>query len=372
MNLDEFISLSNLSEIDLLNTLQYDWNVKRPYEEINSEKKLIVAYHPFYISRNGKSQILMREIRMNTLNYTKHRTTVLELDDLNLLNKMLKNLIYKGYELILDHNNNRIYTNERYNILVNLDKSKKGYYKIAKMIRDNISYSNKIEKSKEDRKKKNQAHIAQKKRLDKLEEIRSTIHDLKKDFPKDYDKYINRLKSEIVSNFRSSLNSRYYKSRGLLPRKDEIYRSRAKFVEFKSTYSALIHTPSSASYTERKIKYVSGSDEDLKLFKHMSYSLPVITVEGIRVRLKLDIPKMEVMYTFGYNKAKIKNGHIDFKYDFPNEKLKNEIIIQLKERSSGKYYFSYETFKVIGEEELNIEVMDNSNKSSFDILGLKF
>lgn len=97
-NLTDLLNISELSVEEMVDYNQYTWEIKKP-EQDNSEKGYITERYPFVYNKNGKKQIIKKCGRMNLNTMQSIWLTNFISDDNELLKKIIKNLIYEGFEL---------------------------------------------------------------------------------------------------------------------------------------------------------------------------------------------------------------------------------------------------------------------------------
>lgn len=107
-NLDDLLEISALNIEQLVGELQYTWHLLAP-EQDTSEKGFVREQYGFLYNRNGKKQALKRIGKMNLNTGQTFRLTNFISDDKELLNRIVKNLPYSGYELKGTLNSNSTY-----------------------------------------------------------------------------------------------------------------------------------------------------------------------------------------------------------------------------------------------------------------------
>lgn len=97
-NLSDLLNISELSVEGMINYNQYIWEIKPPIQD-TSEKGYITERYPFVYNRDGKKQILKKCGRkeLNT-GRTLWLTNFIS-NDIELLKRITKNLVYEGFEL---------------------------------------------------------------------------------------------------------------------------------------------------------------------------------------------------------------------------------------------------------------------------------
>lgn len=116
-NLKDLLHVAELPIAPLIEKLQYDgWSVEPPSESYSKDRSIVTGKYPFVYSINNKKQTLQRVIVMHTSSGYKRARTILICNDKALLNSIIKNLPYEGFELkqnkphyIVYHDGNRTF-----------------------------------------------------------------------------------------------------------------------------------------------------------------------------------------------------------------------------------------------------------------------
>lgn len=96
-NLKDFLEVSELNVYGLTAYLQYNWKVEMPTEGYSSDNNKIIGKYSF-INENS-NQTLQRIVIMDNSSGNTTEKKYLICNDLKLLSRITKNLIYKGFEL---------------------------------------------------------------------------------------------------------------------------------------------------------------------------------------------------------------------------------------------------------------------------------
>lgn len=107
-NLKDLLAISELTLKDMVLELQYTWKVHPPQEDF-SEKGYITERYIFSYNRNAKKQILKKCGRMDLSTRRSIWLTNFQSNDLELLNRIIKNLPYQGFELKNKQKSNSMY-----------------------------------------------------------------------------------------------------------------------------------------------------------------------------------------------------------------------------------------------------------------------
>lgn len=135
-NLSDLLEVSDLSVYGLTENLQNIWEISRPTETFSKNGKSIIGRYTYTYSESGKKQVLQRIITTAVdYDYKSERTDFI-CNDKEILNRIIKNLPSRGFEIknkephktIYHDGNNMIgITDENY-----LEEPvAKGYYKIS-------------------------------------------------------------------------------------------------------------------------------------------------------------------------------------------------------------------------------------------------
>jgi hypothetical protein len=136
-NLKDLLHVAELPMDSLIQELQYNgWSVEQPSETYSKDNSTVTGKYPFIYSTNNKKQTLQRVIVMHTSSGYKRARTILICNDKTLLNSIIKNLSYQGFELkqskphyTVYHDGNRTFgiTDDAYTD----DPAPKGCYKLT-------------------------------------------------------------------------------------------------------------------------------------------------------------------------------------------------------------------------------------------------
>ena len=207
-------------------------------------------------------------------------------------------------------------------------------------------------KDKEDEKNKKQQAEATKKAKEK--EIKSKTYDLAL-----YDSI--RYKN-LVSNFLTDIED-LLKSNSMFPDFNAIKEQQDKFFVFKNIYNAYyklvdysrpsvdrgyyIEAGSNDIRNENKFTLVSGTDDNCRFIKKVSFNLPILLIQGYKVMTEAKINNISVEYIKGITKVKIKNGVVTFVKDNPPPEAQEKLIEQLKTETNGTTYIKYQIGKIM-------------------------
>ena len=97
-NFSDLIEVSNLSLQEMISEMQYTWQVLNP-EQDTSEKEFVTERYKFAYNKNNTKQIVQRSCRMELATSLTACITNFIFIDTVLLNRIIKNLEYNGYEL---------------------------------------------------------------------------------------------------------------------------------------------------------------------------------------------------------------------------------------------------------------------------------
>lgn len=89
-NLKDLILLSELSVYELVENLQYSWNLSRPNQQFSDDKTEVTERHTYTFKTDVGTQILQRVITRNLNTDEIYEATSFVYNDLNLL-KLIKN-----------------------------------------------------------------------------------------------------------------------------------------------------------------------------------------------------------------------------------------------------------------------------------------
>lgn len=91
-NLKDLILLSELSVYELLENLQYSWNLSQPNQQFSDDKTEVTERHTYTFKTEVGTQVLQRVITRNLNTDEIYETTSFVYNDLNLL-KLIKTQI---------------------------------------------------------------------------------------------------------------------------------------------------------------------------------------------------------------------------------------------------------------------------------------
>jgi len=128
-NLNDLLEISALNLEKTISVLQYTWELNSPIQD-TSEKGFITERYIFSYNRNNKKQILNKCGRMDLSTSQTLWLTNFVSNDTNLLNSMIKNLTYQGFERKGKLNSNSMY--EDGNRIVTIQTESDNEYKLPK------------------------------------------------------------------------------------------------------------------------------------------------------------------------------------------------------------------------------------------------
>ena len=131
-NLNDLIEVSELSAYGLTSKLQYDWKISQPTEQING--KVVIGRYTY--SYPQKKQILQRVIKQDYNTNIKIESTSLVCNDSSLLENILQNLTYKGFDKKTEQENLTLFDDGNILISVQIGSTdeivlSKGFYRIV-------------------------------------------------------------------------------------------------------------------------------------------------------------------------------------------------------------------------------------------------
>lgn len=107
-NFSDLMEVSNLSLQEMVSEMQYTWQVLNP-EQDTSEKGFVTERYKFAYNKNNTKQIVQRSCRMELATSLTGCITNFICSDVVLLNRIIKNLEYNGYELKGKQGNQSMY-----------------------------------------------------------------------------------------------------------------------------------------------------------------------------------------------------------------------------------------------------------------------
>lgn len=142
-SLSDFLYLSELSEYELTDYLQSNWELQSPTETIKNGKATSV--YTFTYNYNQKKQVLKRVINMDLDTAYKIRSTTFISDDISFLERVEKSLSAKEFFEVGSEDRKKLYEDGNRMLAIERDfhKRAKGLYKITIMYKDDfVLYAN--------------------------------------------------------------------------------------------------------------------------------------------------------------------------------------------------------------------------------------
>ena len=96
-NLKDLILLSELSVYELVENLQYSWNLSQPNQQFSDDKTEVTERHTYTFKTEVGTQVLQRVITRNLNTDEIYETTSLVYNDLNLLKLIKTQLPSQGF-----------------------------------------------------------------------------------------------------------------------------------------------------------------------------------------------------------------------------------------------------------------------------------
>jgi uncharacterized radical SAM superfamily Fe-S cluster-containing enzyme len=96
-NLKDLILLSELSVYELVENLQYSWNLSQPYQEFSDDKTEVTERHTYTFKTDVGTQVLQHVITQNLNTSEINETTSFVYNDLNLLKLIKTQLTSLGF-----------------------------------------------------------------------------------------------------------------------------------------------------------------------------------------------------------------------------------------------------------------------------------
>jgi hypothetical protein len=232
-----------------------------------------------------------------------------------------------------------------------------------------------------------QQKLAAEKEEQKRLEITSKLYDLNIYNNSAYSSVLSDIKQGISNYFKSSEKSNYY-NKSSIPSFDELANGNEKRFRYTNTFNAYYklddHSRPSQMYgnvlvagsrdvrQEKEITNISGNDKSSSLFDAISIRIPTIEVEGYEVMTEARFENISVDYAKGITIVKIKSGNIEFLEYTPDNDLIDKIKEKLKTEPKGKYIVKYEYSKIMGDENLNTDLVKKTTKvgAGWLLLGL--
>jgi len=232
-----------------------------------------------------------------------------------------------------------------------------------------------------------QQKLAEEKEEQKRLEITSKLYDLDIYNKSAYNSVLSDIKQGISNYFNSSEKSNYY-NRSSIPSFDELANGNVKKFRYTNIYNAYYklddHSRPSQMYgnvlvagsrdvrQEKEITNISGNDKSSSLFDAISIRIPTIEVEGYKVMTEARFENISVDFAKGITIVKIKNGNVEFLEYTPDNDLIDKIKEKLKTEPKGKYIIKYEYSKIMGDENLNTDLVKKTTKvgAGWLLLGL--
>lgn len=232
-----------------------------------------------------------------------------------------------------------------------------------------------------------QQKLAEEKEEQKRLEITSKLYDLYIYNKSAYNSVLSDIKQGISNYFNSSEKSNYY-NRSSIPSFDELANGNEKKFRYTNIYNAYYklddHSRPSQMYgnvlvagsrdvrQEKEITNISGNDKSSSLFDAISIRIPTIEVEGYEVMTEARFENISVDFAKGITIVKIKNGNVEFLEYTPDNDLIDKIKEKLKTEPKGKYIIKYEYSKIMGDENLNTDLVKKTTKvgAGWLLLGL--
>ena len=131
-NLTDLLTLSELSVYGLTEELQYAWKISKPVEVIENGE----AISRITFIRSEDKQTVQRITYLDLKTSARYETTSFICNDEILLHRILKNLEYKGFEILNKENNVTLYDDGNIHLTVQVGSTDdvvlaKGYYLIV-------------------------------------------------------------------------------------------------------------------------------------------------------------------------------------------------------------------------------------------------
>lgn len=134
-NLSDFLTISEMSEYELVQNLQYTWEMTTPYDIFLDNNKIAKEYFIFKYNRDNKSQTLTRVTTMAIRTGAKHIATELISNETELFKRIKNNLANWGFTLLYKGDYFNIYSDGNFKMKIQTvsykdTKLPKGYYSI--------------------------------------------------------------------------------------------------------------------------------------------------------------------------------------------------------------------------------------------------
>lgn len=232
-----------------------------------------------------------------------------------------------------------------------------------------------------------QQKLAEEKEEQKRLEVTSKLYDLNIYNKSAYNSVLSDIKQGISDYFNSSEKSNYY-NRSSIPSFDNLANGNEKKFRYTNTFNAYYkledHSRPSQMYgnvlvagsrdvrQEKEITNISGSDKSSSLFDAISIRIPTMEIDGYEVMTEARFENVSVDYAKGITIVKIKNGNVEFLEYTPDNDLIDKIKEKLKTEPKGKYIVKYEYKKIMGDENLNTDLVKKTTKigAGWLLLGL--
>ena len=113
---------------------------------------------------------------------------------------------------------------------------------------------------------------------------------------------------------------------------------------------------------KKEITNISGNDKNSYLFYDISIKIPALKIDGYEVMTEARFDSISVDYVKGITKVKIEKGNVEFLENTPDNDLIDKIKAKLRTEPSGKYIIKYEYRNIMGDENLNTDLVKKTTK----------
>jgi len=134
-NLSDFLTISEMSEYELVQNLQDKWEIGQPYQKFLDDNKIAKEYITFKYNRNNRNQTLIRVITGVIGTGEKQYSTELISNETELFKRIKNNLINWGFTLYYKGVYFNVYSDGNFKMKIQTvsykdTKLPKGYYSI--------------------------------------------------------------------------------------------------------------------------------------------------------------------------------------------------------------------------------------------------
>jgi hypothetical protein len=132
---------------------------------------------------------------------------------------------------------------------------------------------------------------------------------------------------------------------------NNIYNAHYKLVDYSResvNHGSYIVAGTNDIRSENNFTLISGTDNECRLLKLATVTLPKISIEGYGVMTEATLNNITVDFVKGLSKVKVKNGLVSFVKNPPPLDVQEQLTQKLKTETNGSFYIKYQVGQIMG------------------------